>query len=1580
LSVTVTPTPEIENVVTEICSEDFFNVKPINGGGASASDIVPANTVYTWTVDDNQNVTGDLDEPSFQSVITQQLVNLTNEAQVVVYTVTPYADGDGNCPGDTFEIRVTVQPKPTIGNKTAPEICSNGDLNFVAVNGEDNDIVPLGTKYTWIIKTNNTNITGQLAENTPQDRVIQTLRNLTIVPQTIIYEVTPIYSNCAGEPFELSVTVTPTPEISPKQQLICSDDTFDLNFIHGQNGDIIPVGTKYTWTFLTNPKIIGATTETVPQNSIKINQALVNTGNSPEIIIYQITPISASGCSGTPFSLEITVKDPIVINETISNFNGFGVSCFGGSNGSINPNPSGGKLPGDPLGYTYFWSASNGGAIPVGMINAAELTGIKAGTYQVEISESSGLCFQTKSFVITEPQPIVMTETISNYNDFEISCFGAFDGSIDLDVSGGTGSYTYVWTASNGGEIPVGMQNTNQLTNVPAGTYSVTVIDSNNCEINKVYTLIQPAQLLLSEVVANRRNVLCFGEATGNITALGLGGIKPYTFTLTGTDYIGEAVSLSSGLTNTNLHDFNNLKAGQYILSILDLNGCQKSSTTITITQPNAPLQLSNQVLSNYNGFNVACFGDSNGSINHEINGGTAPYTYLWSGPDGFTSTNLNLSNLKSGTYQLVITDAVNCVLTQSYVLTSPEQLKAETIKQNVLCGGENNGNIFIRNVTGGTGKYQFLWIKDGVGEIKRSFVPENLRNVGPGKYILLITDENFCEYIEIFEITEPSPLVTTLVSKEDNLCFGEAKGKIEINVTGGTAPYEYSWLGPDGFTSTNKDLNNLISGIYQVSITDALLCISTFSVTIEEPSEIIINPTLSMVSCSNGDDGAIAVNINGGVPPYTYSWVGPDGFRSTSKDINKLKAGIYELLITDEIGCKITRTYEITEPLPMVIEVTISDYNGFEISCKGGSDGIIDLNISGGNGNYRVFWEGPGGFRSNLFKIDGLIPGNYEVIVFDDKNCSTNATYSLIAPDELLITLNDININDVSCFEGKDGSILVNINKASVPPYRYELSGNNIFGFPVLDIVQSNNLNHNFTNLRAGTYTLRVTDANGCALSELSGLEVKQPEAPLNFVLEKLDVQCYQANNGAIKVTPTGGSAPYTIRWNNLSESFSLQNLSPGTYTGTLTDSNGCTTTISTTVEEAPIYELQEVVKNISCFGKNDGFIQLNIIGGKSPLKIQWGHGPQEPVLNNLPKGIYSVLITDAEGCVIQKEFVINEPQPLDLLGNVTDALNCDNPNSGSISIIPSGGTPPYIFNWSNGERSQNISGLAAGSYSLELIDAMGCKIIRQFTVIQPKALEMNVSRTTERICNPRGLKSNFNLSISGGIAPYSTNWSRGTITNDGLTMETQELGIFTVTITDSRGCSLTQRFEVVEKDPLIPDFEFSSESYDLHYENLANFNVQFTNSSIGKYKELIWEFGDGSISLDDSPQHRYSKAGTYTVTLKLKDLEGCVVMKTKIITITDFFLEIPNVFTPNNDGVNDFFIPRFKFIKDIHFLIMNKWGELIFEAKDLESFGWDGKYKGANSSVGNYVYKIRFTTLDGRVFERSNVFYLGR
>jgi gliding motility-associated-like protein len=1571
LAVTVNPTPVISAKTELICSGDSFTVTPANGIGG---DIVPTGTTYTWTVVINSAVTGETGESIAKTVITQQLTNTSNIVQTVTYTVTPRSGAAGSCVGAPFQLEVTVNPTPEISAKTEL-ICSRDSFTVSPVDGLNGDIVPAGTTYTWTV-VDNPAVTGETSESVAKTLITQQLTNTSNDVQTVTYTVIPKSGNCVGASFQLAVTVQPTAVISDKELLICSGDVFDFTPAVGINGDIVPAGTRFTWVVIPNSSITGAVDQLVSQASILITQPLINTGIQPENIIYRVTPITPEGCRGVSFDLVVTVKDPIVINGQPRNYNGFGISCFGADDGEIEINPTGGKLPTDVPSYTYSWIGPNEFTS-----STQNIFNLKPGVYTVTVSDGNGVCSQSKEFTITEPLPISVVSVVSDYNGFEISCFGADDGKISSTVSGGSSSYTYTWTARSGGTITSGQENQKDLNGLIAGTYDLNILDSNGCSFTQTFILDEPPLLVLTEDVDERINVLCFGEATGKIEVVGYGGTPEYSYSLIGKNYLGEVVSVLPSATLNNIYEFGNLKAGIYTLTVKDKNGCEISiPTKIEIKQPAAPLSIDGDV-KDYNGFNVSCFGKTNGDIKVIVAGGVPPYRYQWSGPNGFSSTSLNITNLAAGQYIFTLKDANDCVLTQNFQVFSPEKIEVELLAQNVLCGGENNGNIFIRSVKGGNGSYQFVWVKDGVGEIKRSFIPEDLRNIGPGRYTLITTDANFCEDIQTFVITEPVPLVISLGNKVDNKCFGDSGGSVSVDVTGGTESYNYSWQGPNGYTSTSKNIVGLKSGRYELTIVDALACEKKFEIEITEPREIVLNEINTPVSCFGGSDGSIATNVSGGVGPFRYEWSGPNGFNSTNKQISNVKAGTYQLTIFDTSSkCLVSFPLVITAPDPIVLNPVISDYNGFQIGCRGGSDGSIGLNINGGTGSYTVIWEGPNGFSSSLLSISNLVAGTYEVAVKDGKGCFKIEKFILLEPTELLVSKNDVSIQDVSCFAGSDGVLTVTMKQGSVPPYNYELSGTAANGFPVSISTNSVNTSYQFNSLRAGKYKLVITDANGCYLSEIVGLEVSQPLTALSFTVQKQDILCYKGNTGQLAVFARGGTAPYTILWNNGATTFSLENLPAGTYTAILKDANDCQVVVSEEIKEAPIFESTPEVSQISCFGEKDGSILLKIIGGVTPVKVKWAHGPETPDLYNLSSGVYRATITDAKGCIIRKDFAINEPFPLAIAGQVTDALDCDSPLSGSITSQVSGGTAPYTYLWNIGESTPSISSAGPGNYSVQVTDSRGCTILKQFTIQRPLPLEIFGTQSSVRICNPRGLESTFNLVLSNGLPPYQVSWSRGTQTNDGLMMVTNELGLFTATVTDSRGCVFTKTFTVTEKDPIVPDFNFLSSSAGEYRENLVNFEVNFQEFIQGNYKEVQWEFGDGSASNVLNPTHKYKKAGKYTITLKVKGDDRCIVSAEKEIIITDFFLEIPNVFTPNGDGINDYYFPKFIHIHKINLLVMNIWGELIYASENLDDQGWDGMSKGEKAPAGNYVYKITYTTLDGREFTESSTFLLAR
>ncbi|MEY3564005.1 MAG: hypothetical protein RJA23_175, partial [Bacteroidota bacterium] len=1120
-------------------------------------------------------------------------------------------------------------------------------------------------------------------------------------------------------------------------------------------------------------------------------------------------------------------------------------------------------------------------------------------------------------------------------------CFQGNTASISITATGGTAPYTYAWTGPNGFT-----STSEDLQNLVSGTYQVTIRDANSCIlIGAEQTISAPTGLALTQ---NKVDNVCAQGATGSITITPTGGNGAYSFTWTG----------PNGFTSTN-QNLSELASGTYQVTVTEANGCtQLVGPQITITEP-TPLALSHSKVDN------VCAQGSTGSITVTPSGGTAPYTYAWTGPNNFSSTLANPQNLASGTYQVTVRDANGCTITGAQqTITQPTQLTLAQTAINNTCFQGTSGSITV-TPSGGTAPYTYAW----TGPNNFSSTLANPQNLASGTYQVTVRDANGCTITGAQQtITEPTQL-TLAQTSVNNTCFQGTAGSITVTPSGGTAPYTYAWTGPNNFSSTLANPQNLISGTYQVTVRDANGCtITGAQQTITEPTQLTLTQSQVNNVCFQGNTGSISITATGGTAPYTYAWTGPNNFSSTSEDLSGLVSGIYQVTVRDANGCTITGAQQtITEPTQLALTQSKVDN-----TCFQGTAGSITVTPSGGTAPYTYAWTGPNNFSSTLANPQNLASGIYQVTVRDANGCTiTGAQQTITEPTQL--TLAQTAINN-TCFQGTSGSITVTPSGGTAP-YTYAWTGPNNFSSTLA----------NPQNLASGIYQVTVRDANGCTITGAQQT-ITEP-AQLALTQSQVNNVCFQGNTASISITATGGTAPYTYAWtgpNNFSSTNEdLSGLVSGTYQVTVRDANNCTALVGPqiTITEPPAITINAQVQAESCEGSKDGRIELILTGGTPPYTLTWEHGDTDALASGLGAGTYRVRVTDQAGCSQVGEYTLLPIPPLSLQTTTTlQATQVPLQISALLQANATGGTPPYTYRWSTDQSTSQITVLESGVYRIEILDSKGCSQESEFAVTVPLPMNLSLQVNTVPLCEEGGQETTVQLQLTNGLPPYQITWSRGVPSSDGRVLVTRESGVFDVEVKDALGLVEKRSFTIAPRLTGPLDFSYLFASQAEFQADLIGFEANFSPQATWPFIVISWDFGDGSSSAVLNPSHRYAKKGSYLVTLTVLDDSGCLIKASQEIQVLDYFIEIPNVFTPNGDELNDTFFPKFRFIRNLQLQVMNKWGELIYRSHSQEDPGWDGLVSGQKAPEGVYVYKLRYQVPDGRTITSSSTFLLAR
>ncbi len=945
---------------------------------------------------------------------------------------------------------------------------------------------------------------------------------------------------------------------------------------------------------------------------------------------YTVTVTDSNACSNSE-TIEVLQQTELTSSISVG-----GASCNGGGDGTATVSPSGGTSP-----YTYLWNDANS-------TTTATASNLAAQTYTVTITDDYG-CTTTNFIDVAQPPAVSVSVTPQN-----ISCFGGNDGSITALGNGGSGGYTYAWTGNLNGE---------SINNLNAGTYTVTVSDSNNCTATNSVTLTEPLEYVYGEIAGN---ISCNGGNDGFAGVYISQGTYPYTYQWSTNQ---EAYSLASiwGLwsldqTGCITYVANNIEAS--FIDTICINSTELGNTfsTYAVVSVGSP----NQCAADMNDtdgdgicdaldsdINNPCIPNSfdfnnNGTcdfLEPEIidiiflypetgNGDTECITL----PSSFNPNNTEhlfcsqddghvISNLSVGTYTVTITDFKGCTATEEITLTEPAPLNINLSPTDVSCFMGSDGSIDA-SITGGTGSYSYEW--------SNNMNVEDINNIPANTYTITVTDENLCTATSSIVINQPTEGLTVSMSNDQSICFGASNGNATATPQGGAGNYTYLWS--NGLQTPT--INNLIGNTYTVTVTDNNGCTNTGSVTIQEQSQIVGLINTMSASCNNSYDGSATItNISGGagavISDYQITW-GTNPIQNTVTAQGLQGGQTYFVTLTDANNCTSSQSVTIPNPSPVVVNLV----NSIPVSCHNGTDASITVVGAGGTAPYSYEWSN----NQTGDQATNLSPGVYIVTITDAGNCIATSSYAVDNPPSLGLTMQG---SDVIC-SGESNGIATVLTTGGQPPYSYLWS--------------TGEMTDTIFNVIADDYYVTVTDANGCLA--MDSITINGP-SPLIFSTTSEDVSCFGDIDGLIEVEASGGTYPYTysIDGENYIGAGGFPGLSSDFYTVYVQDANGCITTEDSVYVGQPgpveviIYPDTSVVEMNLGDSMQLSIDYFNTVG---EVNITWSglYGSDSisctdciaPWIHDYENNIYSVTIIDENGCTAEDEIRVNVPRVRDI------------------------------------------------------------------------------------------------------------------------------------------------------------------------------------------------------------------------------------------------------------------------------------------------------------------------------------------
>ena len=1044
------------------------------------------------------------------------------------------------------------------------------------------------------------------------------------------------------------------------------------------------------------------------------------------------------------------------------------------------------------------------------------------------------------------------------------------------------------------------------------GVFNVTliIVDISGCPdtFSHIVT-IQPAITLAPTLT----EPLCNGNSNGQISVTpsgGFGATNGYTYTWNN----GPTTNTDPGLIS-----------GTYMITCTD-----GICTTTASYLLNQPAVLTASMVSK----NVACFGAASGKATVTPAGGNGGYSYSWSNAMSTPS----ILGLAPNIYYVTVTDSKLCTVVDSATITQP--VSAFTIAKdsvNVKCFGASTGSITL-TLSGGTTPYAIAkWLDGAIGDTRS--------NLPAATYFYGDTDHNGCLVTGSVNITQPASAFTITVDSTNVLCFGNSTGSITLVPSGGTPPYATAeWL--DGAISDTR--NNLPAATYTYADTDQNGCLVTGSVHITQPPLIVASASFDSISCFGANDAFVTITASGGTNTFTYE-LDNSGIFQASNIFTNLTSGSHTVTVKDGNNCTDPVTFSIYEPAQLAITLS----NIINDSCFGACDGSLTATASGGTSPYQYSMNGTTYFLSGVF-TDLCVNSSYTVYVTDAHSCKTTTPASITQPT--VVVVSPVDSFPPGCINGNNGYFDVIASGGTGASYTYSLDNGPY---------QANG--GSFTGLTPGTYSVTAKDIYGCTGSYT--ITVPNQPAVSSFTTAAINDSCFGYSDGSITVTVNGTLTPYTFYWLPTgATSQNLTNIPIGTYTVRVYDGNGCSvysTDSVNTITQPTQVTATSTMTPVSCFGGSNGCINVTPSGGTGAFNNSWTNGITANTNNpcNLVAGTYADTITDSYGCwYITSNITVTQPTQLVITVDTVTPVSCMGNSDGAIMITATGGTPGYTYMWSQGSNANPVTGLAVGSYTVTVTDANSCTLtdVIPVGIVPPMVLSPTVSNV---LCPPLQ-NGSISLTVSGGTPSYQYIWSNGETT---AMISSLPVGTDAVTVTDARGCTLDTSFILINDSAFsvvaVPDTATIKEG-----DIIPLAIEQIINNGAGTISRITWTPA-ASLSCTDCPETQAAPFVTTQYMITVVTDSGCVSTAQPLITvIPQHQIYVPNAFTPNGDGINDYW-EAYGYKKTWIFCeaqLFDRWGEKVFESDDI-NFQWDGTYKGTFVQPGEYVYLFKVVFLDG-------------